>query len=1134
MSGVSPSSPAEAGYRDFSYGSDSLSTPTGEKPESKLWFNDGYWWGSLYSDAAQSYHIYQLDPSTQCWIDTGTAVDDRSNSLADALWEGTTQKLYIVSHVFTKNAQPSTSPSQWGRLYRFSYQSMTRSYGLDTGFPIEVTGGKSETLVVAKDSTGLLWVTYVENSQVMVNHSLSSDLDWGQPFVIPVVNTDVTSDDISSIISFGINKIGVMWSNQKLKKFHFAVHHDGDSDQVWGVTTIAVPGPDPGASSDDHISLKSMLTDGTGRVFAAIKTSLSASDDPLVLILARDPDGSWLGHVFGLVRDHHTRPIVLIDEDNNDLFVFATTPESGGAIYFKSTPVDNINFESGLGQPFIQSSLDAKINNATSTKQNLGLASGLVVLASDQASRYYLHNHISLAPVHTLLVQTMGLGTVDLSPPGGEYVEGTLVSLTALPSPGFEFSAWSGDLAGFDNPATITMDSDKSVTATFSQLPAGQFSLMVSVVGPGSVSLSPPGGVYEDGTVVTLTAQPDPGAEFVGWSGDVSSTAPTFFLTIRSDTSLIATFAPLGASVAFEEVQTGASSASSGVTTAADVVAAADHLYLAVISAKPHQSVVAVSGLGLSWTAVGEQCSGRNQTGVVLWQAQGFPSGNGNVTATLAGVADNAVIAVSRYSGASGGVPIGNVISGNTTGTGGFCSGGTDSASYSFDLSTSADDSLVFAAVAMRNKMHSPGAGFTERVEVQQGVGGSVASVALQDQPVPLVAVQPVNGSFSASVDWAVIAAEILSSPVALPRHTLSVTLSGSGTVGLNPSGGSYDEGTVVTLTATAAAGFVFSGWGGDLSGSTNPATLTMDADKSVTATFTPGFTLSLTTSGSGSVAISPPGGVYAAGTVVTLTATPATGFAFGGWGGDINAASNPATLMMDSDKNVVALFEPLTKELVFEESQTGRSSGVPVVTTSAGVTGARRQLYLAAVATTGSFQVNKVSGLGMTWLRVSAGCSGRNQTRLSLWRGLGLPERSGKVTALLSAAPRNAVIAVVRYSGAKAGGPSVGVQFWANTNGIDGACSGGVDSTGYSMDLSGHQGRSLLFTAVTSRGHEHRPGPGYVRRARVGSSIGPNEVWLTLQDFTATPALGAPVNGTFEGADDWSLIAVKVLPAQR
>jgi hypothetical protein len=78
-----------------------------------------------------------------------------------------------------------------------------------------------------------------------------------------------------------------------------------------------------------------------------------------------------------------------------------------------------------------------------------------------------------------------------------------------------------------------------------------------------------------------------------------------------------------------------------------------------------------------------------------------------------------------------------------------------------------------------------------------------------------------------------------------LLTYTLTVHTVGSGSVTRHPTGtlrlpgqSSYLYGTTVTLTANAERGGIFDGWRGDLSGLTNPATLTMDTDKVVTATF--------------------------------------------------------------------------------------------------------------------------------------------------------------------------------------------------------------------------------------------------------------------------------------------------------
>ena len=75
--------PLDVGYLDFSYGTTIKGEPTAEKPESKLWWNDGRWWGILYNDPAGAYHIYRLNWGTQEWEDTGVFVDNRTAARTD-------------------------------------------------------------------------------------------------------------------------------------------------------------------------------------------------------------------------------------------------------------------------------------------------------------------------------------------------------------------------------------------------------------------------------------------------------------------------------------------------------------------------------------------------------------------------------------------------------------------------------------------------------------------------------------------------------------------------------------------------------------------------------------------------------------------------------------------------------------------------------------------------------------------------------------------------------------------------------------------------------------------------------------------------------------------------------------------
>jgi hypothetical protein len=120
---------------------------------------------------------------------------------------------------------------------------------------------------------------------------------------------------------------------------------------------------------------------------------------------------------------------------------------------------------------------------------------------------------------YTLSIDILGQGEVIKDPDEDSYPYGTIVELTAIPDDGWEFSHWSGDITGSENPAYITIDENKSVTAHFSQ---NEFTLTVNIVGNGSVTKDPNQATYPYGTIVELTAEPDNGWLFDSWSGDLS------------------------------------------------------------------------------------------------------------------------------------------------------------------------------------------------------------------------------------------------------------------------------------------------------------------------------------------------------------------------------------------------------------------------------------------------------------------------------------------------------------------------------------------------------------------------------------------------------------------------------------
>jgi len=435
----------------------------------------------------------------------------------------------------------------------------------------------------------------------------------------------------------------------------------------------------------------------------------------------------------------------------------------------------------------------------------------------------------------------------------------------------------------------------------------GIFTLTVTATSNGSVSLSPPGGTYEAGTLVTLSTLPDPGFAFDGWTGDLVGLDDPATLFMDANHSVGARFAalpPSGSGTVFEEEQSGSSADSSSVSIASPIAGVDGALYLAAVSSKKFAGVTGVTGLGLTWSPVRAQCGGRSQTGVSVWQARGQPTGDDVVTATLASAPSASVISVSRYSGAGA---LANIASVNSNGPSGACEGGIDGEAYAFDLATSSSDSLVYVAAALRNKDHAPGAGYTEHIELYAGSGGSTAGLATADGLAGSTPITSVQGSFSSTVDYGVVALEIESVPAG--PFALTLVASSGGTASADPASGPYDPGTSVTLTASPDPGFAFAGWSGDVSGLQNPVALVMDADKGVTANFAPEYAVTLVPVPGGSIDLTPPGGTYVAGTVVVATATPDAGYLFRGWTGDLSGTENPTTLVLDADKSVGAQF---------------------------------------------------------------------------------------------------------------------------------------------------------------------------------------------------------------------------------
>jgi uncharacterized repeat protein (TIGR02543 family) len=149
--------------------------------------------------------------------------------------------------------------------------------------------------------------------------------------------------------------------------------------------------------------------------------------------------------------------------------------------------------------------------------------------------------------------------------------------------------------------------------------------------------------------------------------------------------------------------------------------------------------------------------------------------------------------------------------------------------------------------------------------------------------------------------------------------YDLTVSKIGSGFVTPTVGVHSYNDGTVVSLTAAPATGWVFDKWSGDVTTTNSSETITINANKSVTAEFKQiQHTLTVNIVGNGTVtrSVNPVGGTYTYGTGVTLTAVPAAGYQFDGWSGASTQVTLSTVVIMDADKTVTANFSQIQYEL--------------------------------------------------------------------------------------------------------------------------------------------------------------------------------------------------------------------------
>ena len=355
-----------------------VSSPTYAKAQSKTWWYDGAWWALLYDPAGADVRVAELTTAHK-WRLTRTVVAHDPLAVGDVVVDGNR------IHTVVRDRSGLLAKS-------LRYRPHGRFYAVEPGSPLRLGVRGTSSATMAQDSTGRLWITFARDSRLSVLHSDRGQRNWTAPYTPDVGGTATGPREMSDVVAAN-GAITVIWSDQKHGAFHAAVHRDGTSDRSWSGSTI-VSGP---KLADDHVNAHVVPTPEGDVVLVAVKTSrndfpVPDADDPLILLLARDPRGQWSERVVSTVGDGWTRPVVTADASGT-VYVFA---RRAGSIVFKETTVPDLSFNVGQGRHLLRVT-DASFTDPTLGTQTPDAVTGVLVLVSDDMREQYWHAELAVA-----------------------------------------------------------------------------------------------------------------------------------------------------------------------------------------------------------------------------------------------------------------------------------------------------------------------------------------------------------------------------------------------------------------------------------------------------------------------------------------------------------------------------------------------------------------------------------------------------------------------------------------------------------------------------------------------------------------------------------------------------------------
>jgi len=402
--------------------------------QNKLFYHGGFWWAAAPEAATKQWHLWQYVSSS--WI-KAKLLDARPAARPDFQLDAAANKLYILL------ANSSSSGTQF---QRWTFNPALGTWSTDLGFPVALSGfsyqGENPT-VLTRAKNGELWVFGPRVGVLYARRSADGGQTWTGDIILKTLGVPLGISDAVAFTSSGKNYVGVGYAEDTdpTAGYGFLMHKDGDADNVWTDESSQLITP-VNTVGDDHIA---MAVSASNEVFMVIKTNPSKTSAAGVNLYKRAANGTWSSFT-AFTTSAETRPAVVIDDSNNELYIFTTllgSPRVGR--YKKCTIGNEASLVSSPYITFFQNALD-DFYNVSTPAHRVNSCTGLMVLAENNTGKQSWFQLFSISGNGPPLPTAPVVGAITVAP--------TAVSEAASYTIPITLGATNGLIAG--NTITIT------------------------------------------------------------------------------------------------------------------------------------------------------------------------------------------------------------------------------------------------------------------------------------------------------------------------------------------------------------------------------------------------------------------------------------------------------------------------------------------------------------------------------------------------------------------------------------------------------------------------------------------------------------------------------------------------------